>query len=105
MLGYSIPKIPLSLLGKYDNQKRIKYLEWKTGSICQDIVKGKKDLMKYGHQVKASIENIRYADDEKKCKIADYIDCLDDIIIDYKESKELYEIDLEMKMDVQRYLI
>ena len=94
MLGYSIPKIPLSLWGKLNNAKRIKYLEFKTGSICQDIVKGKKDLLKYGHQIQATLDDLRYEDDKDKNEIEPYETNLEEILQEYKDNKELYEIDL-----------
>ena len=94
MLGYSIPKIPLSLWGKFNNEKRIKYLEFKTGSICQDIVKGKKDLLKYGHQIQATLDDLRYGDDRDTNEISKYETNLEEIIQEYKDNKDLYEIDL-----------
>ena len=94
MLGYSIPKIPLSLWGKFNNEKRIKYLEFKTGSICQDIVKGKKDLLKYGHQIQATLDDLRYGDDRDTNEISKYETNLEEIKQEYKDNKDLYEIDL-----------
>ena len=77
-------------------------LEWKTGSICEDIVKGKKDLMKYGHQIKASMDDIRYADDDKTSEINDYSDYLEDILKDFKESKDLYELNLDEERNEEK---
>lgn len=97
MLGYSLPKLPLLLWGKFKIDKRIQYLEWKTGNVCQKLVDGKEELKKNVKIVQATLDDVRYSNDEEgdKNEAANYTDELREIIKEFNENKDLYEIDLD----------
>lgn len=106
MLGYSLPKLPLLLWGKFKIEKRIQYLEWKTGNVCQKLEEGKEDLKKDVQIVQATLDDVRYSTEEEaeKNEATDYTDELREIIKEFNENKELYEIDLDKNRNDEKGL-
>ena len=96
LMGYSFVKSPKKIFMHYNMKKRIKYLEFRATKIYEKLEKTKKDLIKQGKILMATLDNLHYGtgmSDESKDSLTEYEDEIKRILKEVK-NKYYYFINL-----------
>ena len=96
LMGYSFAKLPKKIFIHYNMNKRIKYLEFRATKIYEKLEQTKKDLIKQGKILMATLDNLHYGtgmSDEPKESLIEYEDEIKRILKEVK-NKYYYFINL-----------